>query len=54
MKDKISYSKLAASAMCRASKSAQKKAASLNLKIPVWKDGKIIYVDPKEALTRHC
>ncbi len=54
MKEKISYSKLAADAMCRASKDAQKKAAELNLKIPVWKEGKIIYMDPKEMLTKKC
>ncbi len=45
-----SYSKLALNAMHRASKEAIEQAASLNLKIPEWKDGKIIYVDAKEKL----
>jgi len=51
MNDKISYSKLAGNAMFRASKSAQKKAAELNLKLPIWKEDKIIYIDPEKILT---
>ncbi len=54
MKEEISYSKLAANAMCRAAKDAQKRAAKLNLKIPVWKEGKIIYMDPEKMLTKNC
>ena len=54
MTEKISYSKLAADAMCRAAQEAQRKAAELDLKIPVWKEGKIIYMDPKEMLTKKC
>jgi len=49
MSEKISYSKLAANAMYRASKSAQQKAAELNLKLPIWKDGRIIYVEPERS-----
>ncbi len=52
MNEKISYSKLAANAMCRASKSAQKKAAELNLKLPIWKNGRILYIEPEEFLTK--
>ncbi len=50
MNEKVSYSKLAANAMFRASKSAQKKAAELNLKLPIWKKDRIIYIDPEEIL----
>ncbi len=52
MNEKISYSKLATKAMYRASKSAQKKAAELNLKLPIWKDGRIIYIEPEKGLTK--
>jgi len=52
MNEKISYSKLAANAMFRASKSAQRKAAELNLKLPIWKDDKIIYIEPTEILIK--
>jgi len=48
MNEKISYSKLAGDAMFRASKIAQKKAAELNLKLPIWKEGRIVYIDPKK------
>ncbi len=51
MKEK-SYSKLALNAMHRASKEAIEKAANLDLKIPEWKDGKIIFVDAKEKLKK--
>jgi hypothetical protein len=34
--------------MYRASREAVEKAARLDLKIPEWKDGKIIFVDAKE------
>jgi len=49
---KESYSKLALNAMQRASKEAIEKAANLDLKIPEWKDGKIIFVDAKEKLKK--
>ena len=52
MKEKVSYSKLAINAMYRASKSAQRKAAELNLKVPIWKDGKIIYMEPNKISTQ--
>ena len=48
MKEKISYSELAIHALYRASKLAQKKAEEKNLKMPIWKDGKIIYIETKE------
>jgi hypothetical protein len=49
MKEKISYSKLAIDAMFRASIIAQKKATERGLKVPIWKDGKIIYLESKET-----
>jgi len=51
---KKSNSSLALNAMRRVSKQAIKKAADLNLKIPVWKNGKILLVEAKEKneLTR--
>ncbi len=45
---KKSNSSLALNAMRRASKQAIQKAADLNLKIPVWKNGKILLVEAKE------
>ena len=50
--NKESYSKLALNAMHRASKKAAEKAAILDLSIPVWKDGKIIFVKAKEKLQK--
>jgi len=52
MNEKVLNSKLAANAMCRAAKSAQKKAAELNLRLPMWKEGRIIFIEPKEILTK--
>ena len=49
---KESYSNLALSAMHRASKKAIEKAANLDLKVPVWKDGKIIFINAKEKLRK--
>ncbi len=49
MKEKISYSKFAIEAMHRASKIARKKAAENGLKIPIWKDGKIVYLDANKT-----
>ena len=54
MKEKISYSELALNAMCRASQEAQKKAAENNLKLPIWRNGNIVYIEPSEILTRTC
>ena len=54
MKEQISYSKLALKAMCRASKEAQKKAAENNLKMPIWKNGNIVYLEPSKILTKKC
>ncbi len=49
---KESYSHLALNAMRRASKEAIEKAANLDLKIPEWKEGKIIFVNAKEKLKK--
>jgi hypothetical protein len=38
--------------MHRASKQALEKAANMDLKIPEWKDGKIIFIDPREKLKK--
>lgn len=38
--------------MYRATKQALEKAADMNLKIPEWRDGKIVFVDPGEKLKR--
>ncbi len=45
----VSYALLALSAMRRASIFAKKKAAEKNLKIPVWQNGGVSYVDPNTA-----
>jgi hypothetical protein len=50
--NKESYADLALDAMHRASKKATEKAASLDLSIPVWKDGKIIFIKAKEKLEK--
>jgi hypothetical protein len=49
---KESNSQLALNAMHRASKKAVEKAAYLDLSIPVWKDGKIIFVKAKDKLQK--
>lgn len=49
---KESYSSLALNAMCRASKKAVEKAAHLDLQIPEWKDGRIVFVPAKEKLKK--
>ena len=54
MKETISFSELAIKAMCRASKLAQQKAAEKNLKLPIWKDGEITYIDSKKILAKNC
>ena len=41
-----SYALLALNAMRRASILAKRKAAEKNLKIPVWQDGEVSYMDP--------
>ena len=50
--EKKSYSSIALKAMHRASKAATEKAAEMDLKIPVWKNGKIIFVEAKEKLKK--
>jgi len=47
MKEKGFYSKLAINAMYRASDIAEKIASENNLKMPLWTDGKIVYITPK-------
>ena len=47
---KKSNSQLALDAMRRASMQARKRAASKGLKIPVWKNGKMIFVCAKEKI----
>lgn len=54
MTEKTSYSKLALRAMCRAAKDAHKRAADHNLKIPVWKNGEIVYIDPNSFQEKSC
>jgi hypothetical protein len=49
---KISYSDLAIGAMHRASIQAVERAASFDLKIPEWQDGKIIFICAKEKLKK--
>ena len=44
-----SYALLALNAMKRASILAKRKAAEKNLKIPVWQNGKISYMDPNTS-----
>lgn len=44
-----SYALLALNAMRRASILAKRKAAEKNLKIPVWQDGKVSYMDPNTS-----
>lgn len=43
-----SESEFALNALKRAAKEARRKAAEKNLLIPVWKDGAIVYENPKE------
>ena len=47
---KESNSYLALKAMRRASKQALERAARKDLKIPIWKDGKIVYENAKDML----
>ncbi len=47
---KESNSKIALCAMQRAAKKAIEKAAKMGLEIPIWKDGRIIFVDAKKKL----
>ena len=49
---KESYSSLALNAMHRASKKAVEKAADLDLQIPEWKDGRVVFVPAKEKLKK--
>ncbi len=43
-------SHLALKAMRRASKRALERAASKDLKIPIWKNGEVVYVDAKDKV----
>ena len=45
-------SELALNALKRAAKEARKKAAEKNLMIPVWKNGAVAYVNPKDSSPR--
>ena len=47
---KESNSYLALKAMRRASKQALERAASKDLKIPIWKDGKIVYERARDMI----
>lgn len=47
---KESNADLALKAMRRASKQALERAARKDLKIPIWKDGKIIYESAKNMI----
>jgi len=47
---KKSNSQLALRAMRRASTQAIERAASKGLKIPVWKSGKVVLVNPKNKV----
>jgi hypothetical protein len=40
----------ALAAMQRAADEAWKLAAMHGVKIPVWRDGRVVYVDPKEGI----
>ncbi|MCH7919109.1 MAG: hypothetical protein IIC50_14120 [Planctomycetes bacterium] len=42
---------LALRAMERAARIARRQAAEKNLKMPVWKNGAIVFIDPKEEPT---
>lgn len=44
------YSSLALQAMKRASIAALQKASSKNLSVPLWENGVILHVNPKEIL----
>ena len=54
MKETTSFSELAIKAMYRASRIAQQIAAEKNLKLPIWKDGGVTYIDSKKILTKDC
>ena len=47
---KVPDSTMALNAMRRASKNAIKRAAMLDLEMPFWEDGKVIYVKARELL----
>ncbi len=49
MKAEKSPSKSALVALRRASQIAENLAAERNLKIPIWKDGKVIFRVPKKS-----
>lgn len=43
------HASLALQAMQRAAEEAKKKASDKNLKMPLWKNGEIVFIDPKNA-----
>ena len=48
MNRNVKESEQALEAMRRAARTARERAAALNMMVPVWKDGRIVHVDPKE------
>lgn len=52
MNRNVKESEQALEAMRRAARTARERAAALNMMVPVWKDGRIVHVDPKESAQR--
>jgi hypothetical protein len=50
MTENVSQSQLALNAMYRASQVAIARAAEKNLNIPIWQNGKIVFINAKEVL----
>ncbi|QQO53910.1 MAG: hypothetical protein N838_11615 [Thiohalocapsa sp. PB-PSB1] len=50
MTENVSQSQLALNAMYRASQVAIARAAEKNLNIPIWQNGKIVFINAKEEL----
>lgn len=48
--DRSTETEMALNAMRRAAKQAHKRAASFDLDIPIWEDGKVIFVEAKSLL----
>jgi hypothetical protein len=51
--DEKSNAELALNAMRRASRQVLERAANKGLKIPIWKEEKIIFVDPKDIIEQN-
>ena len=47
MKDKNDYTEMGLRALRRAAKKVYEDARKNNIKIPIWKNGKVEYIDPK-------